>query len=69
MKKSKLLGSRAEVWHGTAQKTAGRLRKTDLMKNKRGRIVSVRKHKLGKKAFVKNGLVAKTKSEMAMIRG
>ena len=33
-----LSGSRAQVWHGTAFKTSGGLKKTDLMQNKAGRI-------------------------------
>ena len=37
----KLIGSRAEVYHGSAFKTAGGLQKKDIMKNKNGRIVSV----------------------------
>ena len=44
-----LEGSRAQVWHGTAFRTPGGLKKHDLMQNKRGRIVSVRKHKTAKK--------------------
>lgn len=35
-----LVGSRAQVWHGTAYKTAGGLTKKDLKKNKHGKIVS-----------------------------
>lgn len=35
-----LVGSRAQVWHGTAYKTAGGLKKKDLKKNKHGKIVS-----------------------------
>ena len=46
---SKLIGSRAEVYHGTAFKTAGSLEKKDIMMNKNGRIVSVKKHKTAKK--------------------
>lgn len=38
--KHKTIGSRAQVWHGTAKKTTGGLKKSDLMKNKHGRIVS-----------------------------
>jgi DVNP family len=34
------VGSRAQVMHGTALKTAGGLRKADLKYNKAGRIVS-----------------------------
>ena len=39
-----LVGSRAQVHHGTAYKTAGNLKKSDLMMNKHGRIVSKLKH-------------------------
>jgi len=41
---SNLVGSRAQVWHGTAYKTSGGLTKTNLIKNKSGRIVSKNKH-------------------------
>ena len=44
-----LRGSRAQVWHRTAWKTEGGLEKKNLMKNKNGRIVSVRKHKTAKR--------------------
>ena len=44
------VGSKAQVWHGTAKHTSGGLTRKDLMKNK-GRIVSKKKHALGKKAF------------------
>ncbi len=43
-------GSKAQVWHGTAKRTSGGLTKTALLKNKHGRIVSKRKHALGKKS-------------------
>ena len=46
-----IIGSRAEVWHGTAKHTLGGLTKTHLMKNKSGRIVSRKKHAAGKKAL------------------
>ena len=48
-----VIGTKAQVFHGTAEKTSGGLRKSDLMKNKRGRIVSKKKHALGLKAFSK----------------
>ena len=38
-----LVGKRARVWHGTAFKTSGDLRKSDLTMNSRGRIVSKKK--------------------------
>jgi len=56
------IGSKAQVWHGTAKKTSGGLTKSDLMKNKHGRIVSRRKHTMGKKSIKhlkKLGYIAK----------
>ena len=47
--KHRTVGSRAEVWHGTAKKTSGGLTKSHLMKNKNGRIVSRKKHNTAKK--------------------
>jgi hypothetical protein len=55
------IGSKAQVWHGTAHHTSGGLTRKDLMKHK-GRIISRRKHALGKKALknlVKAGYKAK----------
>ena len=43
------VGSRAQVWHGTAKHTSGGLTKTHLMMNKAGRIVSRKKHASAKK--------------------
>jgi hypothetical protein len=48
---SKIIGSRAQVWHGTATHTSGGLTKTDLMQNKHGRIVSKRRHAAGQNAI------------------
>ena len=52
-----LIGSRAEVWHGTAFKTSGGLTKSHLLKNKSGRIVSKTKYVTAKreKRLVKAG--------------
>ena len=47
----KTVGSKAEVWHGTALKTSGQLHKKDLVKTKKGRIVSRKKQAAGKKAI------------------
>lgn len=47
----KTIGSKAEVWHGTALKTSGQLRKKDLVKTRKGRIVSRKKQAAGKKAI------------------
>lgn len=45
----KTIGSRAEVFHGTAKKTSGGLLKKNLKKNKRGRIVSKKMSNRAKK--------------------
>ena len=56
-----LIGTRAQVWHGTAYKTTGGLTKSDIMKNKSGRIVSKAKHHSAKKEkrLVKAGFLTK----------
>jgi hypothetical protein len=46
---TKTVGSRAEVFHGNAHHTSGGLKKSDLMKNKHGEIVSKKKHFQAKK--------------------
>ena len=54
--KKNQIGTRAQVWNGTALKTSyGRagLKRSDLVMNKWGRIVSKRKHKTGKKSGLK----------------
>lgn len=56
------VGSKAQVFHGTAKHTSGGLTKKDLVQNKHGRIVSRRKMALGKKALkhlIKAGYRAK----------
>jgi hypothetical protein len=52
-----LVGTRAQVWHGTAYKTSGGLKKQSLTKNKSGRIVSKSKHSSAKREnrLVKHG--------------
>jgi hypothetical protein len=55
------VGTKAQVWHGTAKHTSGGLTKKDLMKHK-GKIVSKKKHTAGLKAIKKlrkMGYVAK----------
>ena len=47
--KTRKVGSRAMVMHGTAEKTKGGLTKANLMYNKAGRIVSRRKSATMKK--------------------
>ena len=45
------VGSKAQVFHGTAERTAGGLRTADLMQTAAGRIVSKKQHEQGKKAI------------------
>ena len=45
----KIIGSKAEVFHGTAHHTTGGLQKKDLAKSKWGKIVSKKQQQLGKK--------------------
>lgn len=52
--KNRKVGSRAQVWHGTAEKTSGGLTKSDLM-YKNGRIISKRRSQIAK-ANVKHTL-------------
>jgi len=56
-----LIGSRAQVWHGTSYKTTGGLTHSHLMKNKSGNIVSKAKHFTAKKEkrLVKAGYLTK----------
>ncbi len=64
----KTIGSRAQVWHGTAKKTSGGLTKDSLLKNKRGKIVSRKMHALGLKAYKANKLKPATKEQLAIWR-
>jgi hypothetical protein len=45
------VGSKAQVFHGTAHHTSGGLTRKELVKNKRGKIVSRKQAAAGKKAF------------------
>ena len=45
------VGTKAQVFHGTAKHTSGGLTRKDLMKTKKGRIVSKRKHAAGRVAL------------------
>jgi len=64
-----LVGSRAQVFHGTAYKTSGGLIKSGLMQNKSGRIVSEKKHYTAKKEnrLVKHGYGTK-KGKFGFVR-
>ena len=56
------VGSKLQVWHETAKHTSGGLHKKDLMRTKHGRIVSRKKHALGRKSLknlIKAGYKAK----------
>jgi hypothetical protein len=71
-KKMPAVGTKAQVYHGTAKHTSGGLTKKDLMKTKKGRIVSRKKHAAGKKALkrlVKAGFKAKKGSFKLFKRG
>ena len=46
-----MIGSRSQVMNGTAHHTKGGLTKKQLMYNKHGRIVSRKKHTMGKKTI------------------
>jgi hypothetical protein len=63
------VGSRAQVWHGTAKHTSGGLTKKHLMMNKWGRIVSRKKHATAKrqKRLEKAGFFAK-KGEFGVVQ-
>jgi hypothetical protein len=58
-----LVGSRAQVMHGTAYKTTGELTREHFLQNKHGRIVSKSKHNTGKNKnknnLLLNGYTAK----------
>ena len=48
------VGSRLQVWNGTARRTSGRLYRQDLYQNpKSGRIVSKKKHDTGRKLYAR----------------
>merc|ERR1719379_1642125 len=58
-------GTRNQVWRGTREKvkTTGQT-KADLMKNKRGRVVSKKANAAGKRTYKRNGLDKWTKAFM-----
>jgi hypothetical protein len=64
------VGSKAQVFHGTAQRTAGGLKQGDLMKTDKGRIVSKKQHNAGLNAIKRlraAGFVAK-KGEFTLFK-
>ena len=50
-KRVSIFGKKASVFNGKKTKTRGGLKKSDLMKNKQGKIVSKKSSQNGKKAF------------------
>merc|ERR1719183_2009156 len=52
-KKVSKVGKKYSVFGGSKVRTSGGLKKTDLMKNKRGKVVSKKSNAHGKKAFKK----------------
>ncbi len=65
---SKKVGSKSQVWNGTAEKTSGGLKIGDLMENKNGKIVSKKQHAAGLKAFANNNLKALSAEELRKLR-
>jgi len=65
-----LIGSRAQVHHGTAYKTSGNLKKSQLLKNKSGRYVSAKKHKTAKaeRRLEKHGWKLAEKGKFGAVR-
>ena len=56
------VGSRAQVWHGTACMTSGGLEKKNLTQDKKtGRIISIRRQALGRKAWANMDPATKAK--------
>ena len=45
------VGTKAQVFHGTAKHTSGGLTKKDLMQTKKGRIVSRKKHRRARRRW------------------
>merc|ERR1712048_166438 len=64
-KRVSIRGTRAQVFRGTRQKvkTTGQT-KNDLMKNKRGKVISKKAHAHGKKVYKRNGIEKWTKAFM-----
>merc|ERR1712109_100505 len=62
-KRKSVRGTRAQVWNGTKEKvkTTGQ-NKAQLMKNKRGKIVSKKANAAGKRNYKRNGLGKWTKA-------
>ena len=62
----KVRGSKSDVFHGIAQRTASGLTAGDLIKNSRGKVVSKKQHEAGKRnveRLKKHRFVKKNASE------
>merc|ERR1711911_312804 len=57
-------GAKARVFAGQKEKTASGLKKSQLMRNKEGKVVTKKKSAQGKKAYQKNGLAKWNKACM-----
>ena len=62
MTSTKTVGSKREVWNGTAKKTPGGLTKSKLMVNKYGKVISKAKHRLAIKNNIIANIMPKSKS-------
>ena len=60
---------RLRVWNGTLKKTSGGLTKNDLMKNKRGKIVSKKKSAAAKQSANNLGAWLRTKGDHFLSKG
>merc|ERR1719500_2362292 len=55
-------GAKSRVFNGTKEKTSSGLKKSDLTRNKQGKVVSKKASAAGKKLYQKNGLAKWTKA-------
>merc|ERR1719341_279801 len=62
-------GAKARVFNGSKASTVGGLKKSDLTRNKNGKVVSKKSSARAKKAFVKNGLGKWTKAVQQAKKG
>merc|ERR1739848_94 len=61
--KKSLIGSKSQVFRGVCEKTVGGLTKKDLMKNKRGKVVSKKNYKRGR-SLINSGIGKWSKAVM-----
>merc|ERR1719492_506200 len=55
-------GAKSRVFRGTKARTVGGLKKSDLVRNKQGKVVSKKGSAAGKRRYQKNGLAKWTKA-------